>query len=528
MVNEGSGNIAGVDGRSGGGVGERIATALGAVGVVQATSQLANQRFMMTWTLSQPIGSRVQLPGSTCDQWQVWSPSDFAPHWRRVKPPAWLVAVLVAALLGLVFAALSTYDFVQHLDRQLHGVHCSFIPGLGKDTGETGCQAAMMSPYSSILRTRVWGGVPISLPAMSVFAFLVLASVDVLLTRRTRDRRVTGFLALATALPAAMSIIMLIISLTKLGTTCKLCVAIYVASTIGVIAALIGWRRAAASEQPATELRPPRPGSRPGEPAFVRGAAVEAEPTPERRSRDSMTATIGSPSYAKLAGAFAVGVAFVAIPTALYLALAPDHDRFIATCDTLAKPADTYNVMVKPDQSRGAVPVIELLDPLCPTCRAFEHRLASSGLADRIERKAILFPLDNSCNWMVSEATHPGACAISEAVLCAGDRAPAVIEWAFEQQDHITAAAKVDPAAAHRMVKERFPDLASCVGSAEVRAKLNKSLRWAVNNNLRVLTPQLFIGGVKLCDEDIDLGLEYTLSRMLDRYSQGTLTPRKP
>jgi hypothetical protein len=31
-----------------------------------------------------------------------------------------------------------------------------------------------------------------------------------------------------------------------------------------------------------------------------------------------------------------------------------------------------------------------------------------------------LFPLDKECNWMVSESLHPGSCAVSEAVLCAG------------------------------------------------------------------------------------------------------------
>ena len=39
-----------------------------------------------------------------------------------------LLAV-VAAVLGLVFAAYSTYDYAAQLDRQVHAVHCSFVPG---------------------------------------------------------------------------------------------------------------------------------------------------------------------------------------------------------------------------------------------------------------------------------------------------------------------------------------------------------------------------------------------------------------
>jgi len=38
-----------------------------------------------------------------------------------------------------------------------------------------------------------------------------------------------------------------------------------------------------------------------------------------------------------------------------------------------------------------------------------------------------------------------------------------------------------------------------------------------------VLTPQLFIDNVKLCDEDVDLGLEYTLANMLDRHDRHAL-----
>src|SRR5882762_5720190 len=105
-----------------------------------------------------------------------------------MKPRSWLVLVIAGAVIGLVFAGVSTYDFVQHLDRQVHSLHCSFIPGAGHDSGASGCQAAMMSPYSSVFRTRVWGGLPISLPAMAVFAFLGFFALDLFVTRRERDR----------------------------------------------------------------------------------------------------------------------------------------------------------------------------------------------------------------------------------------------------------------------------------------------------------------------------------------------------
>ncbi len=464
-----------------------------------------------------------------------------------MKPQPWLIVVLVGAALGLVLAGLSTYDFVQHLDRQVHSIHCSFIPGLGKEAGESGCQVAMMSPYSSVFRTSVWGGIPISLPAMAVFAFVLLYAIDLSLTRRQFERRAAAFLAAACGLPMVTSIVMLIISLTKLGTTCKLCVGIYLASTACFVGALAVWRKAtrgaviapARQQNPrAVKAKQPTKEALPDEPAFTGGShALPKEPIDEPRAKGSpqglVSALASSPaSNGFLAAAFGTGLAFVAIPVLLYLALAPDHGKFIGTCDALAKPEDPYGVMVRMTTAKSSgnpAKVIEVLDPLCPACRAFEQRLLASGFAGELDRQAILFPLDNTCNWMVTEATHPGACVVSEAVLCAAAKdpnsAPAVIEWAFANQEAIRDAAKTDPEAATRMSRARFPELAACIGSADAKSRLNKSLRWSVANNIRVLTPQIFVDSVKLCDEDVDLGLEYTLKKMLDRHAAGTLAP---
>ncbi len=213
---------------------------------------------------------------------------------------------------------------------------------------------------------------------------------------------------------------------------------------------------------------------------------------------------------------------FVAVPFLGYLAAVPDYARFIGACGSLATDGES-DVMLELAPRPGKPPAIEVLDPLCPACRGFEQRLHASGLDVEMNRKTVLFPLDNTCNWMVDQAVHPGACTVSEAMLCAGPRAGEVLDWAFEHQEEIRAAAGSDPGAAQSMVEKRFPDLASCVGSPKVRSRLNRSLRWAVSNRLPVLTPQLYVGGAKLCDEDVDLGLDYMLSHMLAAFEAGTL-----
>lgn len=164
-----------------------------------------------------------------------------------MKPPTWLIVVLVGAGLGLLFAGVSTYDFVEHLDRQVHSLHCSFIPGVTHSDPTSGCQVAMMSPYSSIFRAHLWGGIPISLAAMSVFAFIAFYVADLLVTRRKDDVKATLFLVAASALPLLTSLVMLMISLTKLGTTCKLCVCIYLSSAVVFTGAIMTWRKARAA-----------------------------------------------------------------------------------------------------------------------------------------------------------------------------------------------------------------------------------------------------------------------------------------
>jgi hypothetical protein len=125
---------------------------------------------------------------------------------------------------------------------------------------------------------------------------------------------------------------------------------------------------------------------------------------------------------------------------------------------------------------------------------------------------------------MVTEAIHPGACAVSEAVLCAsgavsGRRdaaaAGALLRWAFGRQPELRALAAKGERALRDRLEQEFPAVKGCLGGAQVRSKLTKSLRWAVANAIPVLTPQLFVAGSRLCDEDTDLGLEYTLARML-------------
>ena len=382
-----------------------------------------------------------------------------------------LFIALIGAILGAVFSGLSTSDFINHLDRQVHSIHCSFIPGAAAEIGESGCRTVMLSPYSSLFRESMWGGLPISLLAFAVFAYLVMRTGQLAFGTRLTKRETT-FLLAAVMLPVSMSVIYGYVAMVKVGAVCKLCVGVYLASAALLVGAI--------------------------------GAHTKSAPSAQG---DHMS------TWAKW---FAEGVLFVAVLAGMYVLFAPQADKSEAGCGTLAKREDTAGVFIKMGASKGGTGAIAVLDPLCPACKGFDARLQASGLYSRLDLDTVLFPLDSTCNWMVKDSLHPGACAVSEAMLCDKEGAEEILDFAFKHQEELREQAKADEAKLRKRLEKEFPRVKGCLGSATVKNKLNKSLRWAVANALPVLTPQLFIGDKRVCDEDTDLGLEYTVSRMLD------------
>jgi len=417
-------------------------------------------------------------------------------------PTRWPSALaLVASLLGFAFSASSTLDYAKHLDRQIHDIHCSYIPGLGAEhAADNACRAAMYSPYSAIFRDRYWGGVPISLFAVGAFAFFAAFSLYVLLAGWSAPRRAVQFLAVASLTPLLVSLVMLFISATRIGQFCKTCVGIYISSgllaTAG-IASLVIDRDEARRVAP----RPPRA-----------GAGVPPTKIDETAARDARRTGGFLLIPAWLAGL----AAFTAAPALLYLSALPNYGSYIHGCGKLEKPADPTNSLLKITTARSRVPVTMFVDPLCPTCKAFHKRLVAEGYFDQLDTTLVLFPLDSDCNWMLDRPVHPGSCVVSKAILCAEHRARNVLEWAYDHQDEILAGAKAGAGIVNvrAMVREKWPELDACVDGKDTERRLDRMLRYIVQNHLPVSTPQMFLSDTRLCDEDTDIGLAYTLKKL--------------
>lgn len=395
---------------------------------------------------------------------------------RRLSPRGPLLLAAAGALLGAIFAYISTSDFVLHLDRQVHPLHCSLIPGAGPQDpseGAAGCHAAMVSPHSSFFRDRLWGGVPISLLALGTFAFLFAFVLTLLIAPPKETRRPAGFLALAALLPLGASLTYFVIAVVSVGQLCTTCVGIYLSTAL--LIGGVGWLLATLRRQGALSLRPA-------------GWWV----------------------------AWAVELALiVAIPVAAYVASLPSYDEAIVSCGRLARPQGPRRATVPLKTAHPGTRALFVVDPLCPACKALHERLEDDGRLDQLDARVVMFPLDSKCNWMLDRPLHPGACVVARGVLCAGERAREVLDWAYSDQKALMDLARHDEAALERKVAQQF-GIGECMASRETERRLEAGLQWAVDNHLPVMTPQLYLGdGQRLCDEDTDLGLDYAVGRLL-------------
>jgi hypothetical protein len=380
---------------------------------------------------------------------------------------------VIASLLGLTFAALSSVDYAAHLDRHLHDVHCSLVPGMtsGADQ-ENPCRAAMYSTYAALFRGTYWGGIPISLLALGTFCFFLGFSVYLLLAGREAPRVALLFFAIAGTAPLLASLVMFIISITKLGSLCKTCVGIYVAS---LLLATAGWLAYAAERR-----APARTGR-------LRGA---------------------------LLWMVALGVCAVA-PSLVYASAIPDQRPYLKSCGKLPKAVESHGALLRLKTASSIRAATLFEDPLCPTCRAFHQRMLGEGAFDRLDVQLALLPLDSTCNWMLSTPLHPGACTLSRAVICGGERARQVLEWAYDHQDELQKAARIGDAPLRAAIADRWGStLLACVDAPATKLKLNHQLHFAADNAVPVSTPQMYLGDQKICDEDSDLGLRYTLTQL--------------
>jgi uncharacterized membrane protein len=394
----------------------------------------------------------------------------------------------LGALLGLIYSGYSTADFVSHLDRQFdHPINCTLLPGLAGPSSldqAEGCKVAMFSPFSSFWRDQYWGGVPWSLFAMGLFGFALAVSVWGIASRRGHRLLPGLFLLLAGVVAAGASLVFFWVAATKLHNFCTTCIGTYISSAILLIGAALAFLTGRSDRRAQPEAEPPSTG------ALLIGAAV-------------LSLEMGLAAF---------------LPVVVYTSTVPDYTKYVTSCETL-KVSDERGGMIQVAGKAGGADAILVLDPLCPACKAFHKRLAEAEVAKGLTESVFLLPLDAECNWMLKDSMHPGACLLSRALLCAGSDAGAMLDFIFDNQEQMRSdgLGKALGRIQEKLLA-KFPGVKTCMDTPETKKKLNDSLhKFAVANALPVVTPQLYVNGKRVCDDDTDLGLEYALAKLLGK-----------
>lgn len=400
--------------------------------------------------------------------------------------------VAIGAILGIIYGSVSTADFVAHLDRKLHPISCSLLP-FGSEKSEVdpsveGCKVALFSNYSSFWRKDYWGGVPWSVPSIGLFSFALLVSVFSLVTRRGHELGPNISLLVAALAATVASIIFLKISRGELHVTCATCVGTYISSFIlllGTIFVLVFSRH----DRFVSQVKYTMAG------AFVGWILIFL---------------------------LELGIS-VSLPVLVYAKSLPDYTKVVTSCEQLNPTQDFDKYLISIGKAKDAkVQGILVADPLCPACKAFHDRFQRLEMAQGISTRLFLLPLDAECNWMLKDSMHPGACLLSRALLCSKDKAGEVLDWIFENQEELR---MLGLGKAIEQIKEKvlkkFPNLADCIESRDTKIYLNKLLHEAADMALPLITPQFYVQGKRLCDEDTDLGLEYALVHLLGNKDGG-------
>src|SRR6185436_19768643 len=190
-------------------------------------------------------------------------------------------------------------------------------------------------------------------------------------------------------------------------------------------------------------------GQEPASPGVARGSPYDRPADPYGRARPDV-GWLHPVVWLAALGTFTLA------PAVVYASAMPDHRPYLGNCGSLRQTEEPNKALIHMTTPKSTRATILFEDPLCPTCRAFHERLLAEGVFDKLDVQMVMFPLDKPCNWMLSDALHPGACLISRAVLCGGPQAREVLEWSYENQDDLAKAGKAGEEQLKAAIQQRW------------------------------------------------------------------------
>jgi len=374
----------------------------------------------------------------------------------------WFVIVAAGIGLGICLYLFSFHTALLRGEIK-DGVLCSTASGLG-------CHSVAASPYSVVL------GLPLASWGAIFYSALLILGIGGVIFRRDCGHAYLRWAFWLAVAGFAIDLFLAHTMIFRLRAVCWLCLATYIIN-LAVITSLAAsvWRE----PKPKISLIAIFPGTN-----DARGA--------DRYYRNVIKSLlVGCAVIAAVAGI--AGTQFVAQSLT-----GSDRERLARIKDNLSRQKPKLiEVEKRPFMGSAAakLTVVEFSDFLCPYCaKASTYlKLSETGKHDKARLVFRHYPLDKSCNRIVSSDIHPGACLLAEGAVCAAeqDRFWEYHDMAFETTGSITQPAVHNIAANIGLDLNAFKScLESGRGLEVVKEDIEAGIRAGVS-----ATPTLFING---------------------------------
>jgi uncharacterized membrane protein/predicted DsbA family dithiol-disulfide isomerase len=367
-----------------------------------------------------------------------------AVHTSAPRRVAWVFLALCLLGIGVSIELTRIHVFV-HTDPEYHSV-CAVSEGVN-------CETVAVSPYS------VFAGLPVSVWGLAGYLLMGLLAAWSLTNRRLHPAWPCGLLLLLTVFSAGVSVVLAVISATRIDSLCLFCMASYAINAVLLVLCLVAirYQGTAASGLLGADLR-----------------ALLARP--------ALVAPL------VLGGAGAIWATQALVPA------------YWQTPGWLDLPALDYGSDEHGHHWIGArepsLTIVEFSDYECPHCRAAHKaiRVLAAKHPDEIRLVHRHLPLDMACHPQLKRPFHARACEFALAAECADlqGRFWEMNDALFSIQETVRTE-DVDPVdLAVRLGLNRL-DFKRCLEQKTTAGRIEADLAAAMERKLRG-TPSFLVG----------------------------------
>jgi protein-disulfide isomerase/uncharacterized membrane protein len=377
----------------------------------------------------------------------------------------WFVIITAAAGLGICLY-LYSFHVALLMGEIKSGILCGIENGLG-------CHSVASSPYSILM------GLPLAAWGAIFYSAIIFLGFGGIIFWRDCGQAFFRWAFLLAVFGLAFDLYLAHTMIFRVRAVCWLCIATYLIN-IAIIAILVKriWRE----PKPRISLRVIFPGTRDaqGIDLYYRNVIKKL--------------IIGGILLASVVG--------VAGSQFLSKSLTENDRERLAKIKANLSRQKTQIIEIKNRPFTGPadakLTVVEFSDFLCPYCaKASKYlKLSEAGNHDKARFVFRHYPLDKSCNRMLSSNVHPGACLLAEGAVCADeqDRFWEYHDIAFETKGKISRPVVQDMAANIGLDLKAFK---GCLDSGRALKVVKEDIEAGIKAGIKG-TPTLFVNGRRL------------------------------